>query len=129
MSIVSFIYDPVNGFLLNHIPEIAFVLLSLIYIFFWKYVFLFFERIFRGISYSFFENRPTLMNILGYVDSFFIFMVTVIFAIPLMKKLLEGHIEPLLDTKYLLIVVLVLFALSYLYYYLVYSRHYLHPKN
>lgn len=129
MSFISFAYNPVNAFLLKHIPEIAFVLLSLIYIFFWKYVFLFFERIFRGISYSFFENRPTLMNILGYVDSFFIFMVTVIFAIPLMKKLLEGHIEPLLDTKYLLIVVLVLFALSYLYYYLVYSRHYLHPKN
>ncbi len=129
MSFISFFYNPANGFLLNRIPEIAFVLLSLIYIFFWKYVFLFFERIFRGISYSFFENRPTLMNILGYVDSFFIFVLTVLFAIPLMKNLLHGYIEPLLDTKYLLIIVLVLFVLAYVYYYLVYSRHYLHPKN
>lgn len=129
MSFISFFYDPINGFLLNHIPEIAFVLLSLIYIFFWKYVFLFFERIFRGISYSFFENRPTLMNILGYVDSFFVFMITVIFAVPLMKNLLEEYIEPLLNTKYLFIVVLVFFILAYVYYYLVYSRHYLHPKN
>ncbi|MBI4159468.1 hypothetical protein HY500_04415 [Candidatus Woesearchaeota archaeon] len=123
MSIVDLLYIPVNDFLIRHIPELAFILISLMYIFFWRYVFLFLERAFRGLSFSFFENTPTIMKILGFVDSFIIFLVTVVLVIPLIKSMANKYIEPLLDNNYLTIIVIIFFISSYLYYSFVYSRH------
>lgn len=125
MNIIGAIYNPINGFLLNHIENIGFILISLVYIFFWKYIFLFLERIFRGLTFSFFEDKPFFMGLIKAIDSFIIFVLSVVLVIPLIRIVLQKYITPLLDTKYLLIVVLVFFTLFYLYFYLVYSRHYL----
>lgn len=125
MDIVSLIYHPINGFLLKHIEEVIFVFISLIYIFFWKYVFILLEKLFRGLTYSFLENRNILIGLIRTTDSFLIFVLSVLFVIPLMKIGLQKYITPLIATKYLLVIATVFFVASYLYYYFVYSRHYL----
>ncbi len=125
MAITNVIYDSINGFLLNRVEDIGFIIISLIYIFFWKYIFLFLERIFRGLTFSFFENKSALLGIIKTIDSFVIFVLSVIFVIPLIRIILQKYITPLLNTKYLTIIVLVFFILAYLYFYLVYSRHHL----
>jgi len=125
MDIIGTIYHPINGFLLKHVETIGFILISLIYIFFWKYIFLFLEKIFRGLTFSFFENKPFLMGLVKAIDSFLIFVLSVVLVIPLMKVVLQKYITPSLNTKYLLIIVFIFFTLSYLYFYLVYSRRYL----
>ena len=125
MDITNVIYDSINGFLLNRVEDIGFIIISLIYIFFWKYIFLFLERIFRGLTFSFFENKSALLGIIKTIDSFVIFVLSVIFVIPLIRIILQKYITPLLNTKYLTIIVLVFFILAYLYFYLVYSRHHL----
>src|SRR3989344_4592862 len=117
------IYGITNDFFINHIPEIAFVFVSLIYIFFYKYLFIFSERIFRGLTFSIFENSPTVMQIIGLVDSFIVFIITLIFILPLVKKVLHLYLEPLLNTYYLTYIVAVFFALSYLYYVMIYRKH------
>jgi len=70
-----------------------------------------------------FENKPTIMEVIGFVDSFVIFVLTLVLVIPLFKKILNSYIEPLLNTQYLTIIVIVFFSLSYLYYILVYRKH------
>ena len=117
------IYEIVNNFFINHIEEIAFVFVSLIYIFFYKYLLIFSERIFRGLTFSIFENSPTIMNIIGFVDSFIVFVITLIFIIPLFKSGLHLYLEPLLDTYYLTYIVAIFFVSSYVYYVLVYRKH------
>ena len=125
MAITNVIYDSINGFLLNRVEDIGFIIISLIYIFFWKYIFLFLEKIFRGLTFSFFENKQALLGLIKTIDSFVIFILSVIFVIPLIRIILQKYITPLLNTKYLTIIVLVFFILAYLYFYLVYSRHHL----
>lgn len=125
VDIVSLIYHPINGFLLKHIEEVVFVFISLIYIFFWKYVFILLEKLFRGLTYSFLENKNIFIVLIRTIDSFLIFVLSVLFVIPLMKIGLQKYITPLIATKYLLVIVTVFFIASYLYYYFVYSRHYL----
>lgn len=117
------IYSIINDFFIRHIAEIAFVFVSLIYIFFYKYLFIISERIFRGLTISIFENSPMIMQILGFIDSFIIFVLTLIFIIPLFKKVLNSYLEPLLNTYYLTVIVAVFFVLSYLYYILIYRKH------
>src|SRR3989344_9080491 len=117
------IYDIVNDFFINHIEEIGFIIVSLIYIFFYKYLIVFSERVFRGLTFSVFENSPTIMNIIGFVDSFIVFVLTLIFIIPLFKKALHLYLEPLLDTYYLTYIVAIFFVSSYMYYVLVYRKH------
>ena len=128
MDIISLIYHPINGFLLKHVDEVVFVFISLIYIFFWKYVFILSEKLFRGFTYSFFENKNILIGLIRTIDSFIIFVLSVLFVIPLMKIGLQKYITPLLNTRYLLVIATVFFIISYIYYYFVYSRHYLSRK-
>ena len=116
-------YESLNGYFIDHIPELSFIFASLIYVFFYKYIFIVAERIFRGVTFSLFENRPTIMQVISFIDSFIIFVLTLVLIIPLFKKVLEKFIEPLLDNNYLTVIVLVLFILSYLYYILVYRKH------
>lgn len=129
MAFTELIYNPANEYLLKHISEIGFVFVSLVYIFFWKYVFIFMERVFRGFTFSLFENTPAIMSLLGTIDSFVIFVLTVLLVIPLIKVGLQKYINPLLNTEYLFVIVVVFFIISYLYYYFVYSRHYLNRKR
>lgn len=116
-------YDIINDFFIRHIEEIAFIFVSLIYIFFYRYLFVLSERIFKGLTFSLFENKPSIMTIIGFVDSFFVFIITLILIIPLFKKVLHSYIEPILDTYYLTFIVLIFFTASYIYYILVYRRH------
>jgi len=116
-------YGAVNDFFIRHIAEIGFIIISLVYIFFYKYIFIISERIFRGITFSLFENRPIVLRTIGFVDSFIIFILTLIFIIPLIKKILHDFIEPALSNDYLTLMVVVFFVLSYLYYLLVYRKH------
>src|SRR3989344_8937881 len=95
------LYGIVNDFFISHIAEIAFIFVSLTYIFFYKYLFILSERVFRGLTFSIFENKPGIMKMIGFVDSFIIFIITLIFIIPLFKKVLHAYIEPALDTYYL----------------------------
>ncbi len=117
------LYSAVNDFFIRHIEEIGFIFVSLVYIFFYRYVFLVSERIFRGITFSLFENRPTMMQVISFVDSFVVFVLTLVLIIPLLKGILHRYIEPLLNNNYLTIFVLVFFILSYLYYILIYRKH------
>ena len=117
------LYESLNNFFVNNIEELGFIFISLIYIFFYRYIFIIAERIFRGVTFSLFENKPTIMEVIGFVDSFVIFVLTLVLVIPLFKKILNSYIEPLLNTQYLTVIVIVFFSLSYLYYILVYRKH------
>ena len=94
------LYESLNNFFINHIEELGFIFISLVYIFFYRYIFIIAERIFRGVTFSLFENKPTIMEVIGFVDSFVIFVLTLVLVIPLFKKILNSYIEPLLNTKY-----------------------------
>src|SRR3989338_2605891 len=92
-------YGAVNDFFIRHIAEIGFIIISLVYIFFYRYIFIISERIFRGITFSLFENRPIVLRTIGFVDSFIIFILTLIFIIPLIKKILHDFIKLTIPKK------------------------------
>lgn len=117
------LYTTINNFLIKYIPEISFVIVTLIYLFFYKYIFLLLEKIARGISNALFENKPNILALTKYIDSFFVFIITFIILIPLGKIILEKLLEPYLKTQYLAWIVLAIFAASYLYYLFFYSKH------
>jgi len=117
------LYATINNFLIKYIPEISFVIVTLIYLFFYRYIFLLLEKIARGISNALFENKPNILALTKYVDSFFVFIITFILLIPLGKVILEKLLEPHLKTQYLTWIVLGIFAGSYLYYLFFYSKH------
>jgi len=117
------LYNTINNFLIKHISEITFAFVSLIYIFFWRYLFLLLEKIFRSFSQYFFNNRPILGKVLQAVDSFFVFIISALLLIPFMKIMLEKYLEPQLKTPNLTWIVLAALIASYLYYMLFYSKH------
>ncbi len=117
------LYTTINNFLIKYIPEISFVIVTLIYLFFYKDIFLLLEKIARGISNALFENKPNILALTKYIDSFFVFIITFIILIPLGKIILEKLLEPYLKTQYLAWIVLAIFAASYLYYLFFYSKH------
>ena len=117
------LYTAINNYLIKHIPEISFVLVTLLYLFFYRYVFLLLEKITRGISNALFENSPKILSMTKYLDSFLVFLITFLLLIPLGKVVLEKVLEPYLKTPYLTWILLAVFAGSYLYYVFFYSKH------
>lgn len=117
------VYDSINNFLINHIEEITFAVVTLIYVFFYQKLILLLEKIFRAATQAAFEERPNVIKAVRIVDSFLIFIFTIFFVIPLVKLLLEKYLEPKLHTSYLFFIVLGVIGISYVYYILVYSRH------
>src|SRR3989344_2136010 len=117
------LYTTINNFLIQHISEVAFILVTLIYIFTHRYFFLFLEKVIRGMTNAIFENKQWVTNMLHFIDSFFVFIITFLILVPLGKILLEKYLEPQLSTQYLTWIMLGVLAASYLYYTLFYSKH------
>ena len=117
------LYATINNYLITHIPEISFIIVTLIYLFFYRYMFLLLEKLVRGISNALFENKPRTLSLIRYADSFIVFIITFILLIPLGKVILEKVLEPYLKTQYLTWIVLTVFIGSYIYYMLIYSKH------
>ena len=117
------VYGAINQLLINHIPEITFPIVTFIYVFFYHRLIIFLEKIVRGGTQAAFENRPGIVRIFRMGDSFVIFIVSIFFIIPLLKKILEKYLEPKLETPYLFFIVLGIMGVAYLYYILIYTKH------
>ena len=117
------LYTTINNFLIKYISEVTFILVTLIYIFTHRYVFLFLEKIIRGMTNAIFENKDWVAGLLKYIDSFFVFILSFLIIIPFGKILLEKYLEPYLKNEYLTWIFLGTLAFSYLYYTLFYSKH------
>ena len=117
------LYQTINNFLIQHLSEVTFILVTLIYIFTHRYVFLLLEKAMHGMTNAVFENRQWVTGILKYIDSFFVFILAFLIIIPFGKIFLEKYLEPQLKNEYLTWIFLGALAFSYLYYTLFYSKH------
>src|SRR3989338_2139209 len=95
------LYQTINNFLIQHLSEVTFILVTLIYIFTHRNVFLLLEKAMHGMTNAVFENRQWVTGILKYIDSFFVFILAFLIIIPFGKIFLEKYLEPQLKNEYL----------------------------